>query len=204
MNIRRDDLTRLRLHGAVAALLIALGATAIAVSTYYLGRATEARESARAQRSAAAERVSKVSEEEREIRESLGFYQRMQQQGMIGQENRLDWIDAIARIKTERKLFEIKYNIEPQKSLDYPGIAPMKGGDFMVSRMRLEMLLLHEEDLLNFLSDLRSSGRFHVSVRHCTMSRIERGPVAPGQPLLPRLRSECQIDLITLAQRAPS
>jgi hypothetical protein len=200
MNIRRDDLTRLRLHGAVAVLLIALGATAIAVGTYYLGRATEARESARAQRSAAAERVSKVSEEEREIRESLGFYQRMQQQGMIGQENRLDWIDAIARIKTERKLFEIKYNIEPQKPLDYPGIVATKSADFVVSRMKLDMLLLHEEDLLDFISDLRSAGRFHVSVRHCSVSRIERGPVTAGQALLPRLRSDCSIDLITVME----
>jgi hypothetical protein len=202
MNIRREDLKHLRVPGGIAALLVALGATAIAVSDNYLGRATEAREAARAQRAAAQERVSKVFEEEREIRESLIFYQRMQRQGMIGQENRLDWIDAIARIKSERKLFEIKYNIEPQKSLDYPGIVPMKTGDFVVSRMKLEMLLLHEEDLLNFLSDLRATGRFHVSVRHCTMSRIERGTIAAGQALLPRLRSECQIDLITLAENA--
>jgi hypothetical protein len=204
MNIRREDLKRLRVPAAIAVLLAALGTTVVVASDYYLGRATEGREAARMGRAAAQERVSKVSEEEREIRESLIFYQRMQGQGMIGQESRLDWIDAIAKIKSERKLFEIKYNIEPQKSLDYPGIAPMKGGDFLVSRMKLEMLLLHEEDLLNFLSDLRSSGRFHVSVRRCTMTRIERGSVTAGQALLPRLRSECQIDLITLEQSAPS
>lgn len=204
MNLRRDELKRLRAPAAIAALLVALGATAIGVTNGYLAHATEAREAARAQRGVAQERVSKVSEEEREIRESLIFYQRIQGQGMIGQESRLDWIDAIARIKSERKLFEIKYNIEPQKPLDYPGIVPMKGGDFVMSRMKLEMLLLHEEDLLNFLSDLRATGRFHVSLRHCVMSRIERGAVAAGQPLLPRLRSECQIDLITLEQSAPS
>jgi hypothetical protein len=200
MNIRRDDLKRLRLAAGAAVALAVLGATAIAVSDHYLLRAADAREVARSQRSAAQERVSKVSEEEREIRESLVFYQRMQRQGMIGQENRLDWIDAIARIKSERKLFEIKYSIEPQKPLDYPGIVPMKATDFFVSRMKLDMLLLHEEDLFNFLSDLRSAGRFHVSVRHCSMSRIERGPVPAGQALLPRLRSECHIDLITLQE----
>lgn len=204
MNFRREDLKRLRLQAGIAVLLVGLGAASLAVSDHYLSEATEALAAARTQRAAAQERVSKVSEEEREIRESLIFYQRMQRQGMIGQENRLDWIDAIARIKAERKLFEIKYSIEPQKPLDYPGIVPTKGGEFVVSRMKLDMLLLHEEDLLNFLSDLRATGRFHVSVRHCSMSRIERGPVAPGQPLMPRLRSECQIDLITVDQEVAS
>ena len=204
MNIRREDLKHLRVPAGVAAMLVAIGAAAIVVTDHRLGVAIEARESVRAQRAAAQERVSKVSEEEREIRESLIFYQRMQRQGMIGQENRLDWIDSIARIKSQRKLFEIKYSIEPQKPLDYPGIVPTKGGQFVVSRMKLDMLLLHEEDLLNFLSDMRATGRFHVSVRHCSISRIERGAVAPGQALMPRLRSECQIDLVTVDQEGES
>jgi hypothetical protein len=204
MNIRRDDVKRLRLPAGIAFALIALGAASVIVSDRYLGQAADALATARTQRAAAQERVSKVSEEEREIHDSLSFYQRMQRQGMIGQENRLDWIDAIARIKAERKLFEIKYSIEPQKALDYPGIVPTKGGEFVVSRMKLDMLLLHEEDLINFLADLRATGRFHVSVRHCSMIRIERGPVPPGQALMPRLRSECQIDLITVNQERPS
>jgi hypothetical protein len=200
MNIRRDDVKRLHLPAAIALVLVGLGAASVVVSEQYLGRAAGAFETARAQRAAAQERVSKVFEEEREIRESLVFYQRMQRQGMIGQENRLDWIDAIARIKSERKLFEIKYSIEPQKPLDYPGIVQTKGAEFVMSRMKLDMLLLHEEDLLNFISDLRATGRFHVAVRRCVMSRVERGTVAPGQPLMPRLRSECQIDLVTVNQ----
>jgi hypothetical protein len=203
MNIRREDLKRLRVPAGVAAMLVAIGAAAIVVTDHRLGVAIEARESVRAQRAAAQERVSKVSEEEREIRESLIFYQRMQRQGMIGQENRLDWIDSIARIKSQRKLFEIKYSIEPQKALDYPGIVATKTSEFVVSRVKLEMLLLHEEDLLNFLADLRATGRFHVSVRHCSVSRLERGAVTAGQALLPRLRSECQIDLITVDEDGP-
>jgi hypothetical protein len=204
MNLRREDMKRLRLPAVIAAVLLGAGLAFVVVSEQYLGQSADKLANARAQRSAAQDRVSKVSEEEREIRESLIFYQRMQRQGMIGPENRLDWIDAIARIKSQRKLFEIKYSIEPQKRLDYPGIVPIKGGEFVVSRVKLDMLLLHEEDLLNFLSDLRATGRFYVSVRHCGMNRLERGAVSPGQPLMPRLRSECQIDLITVDQEVAS
>jgi hypothetical protein len=204
MKIRREDLKHLRIAAAAGAIMAVLGVAAIAVADHYLTAATKLRNAAREQSAAAQERVSKVFEEEREIRESLVFYQTMQRQGMLGPENRLDWIDAIAKIKSERKLFEIKYNIEAQKLLDYPGVTATKSTDFFVSRMRLDMLLLHEEDLLNFLSDLRSVGRFHVSVRRCSVNRIERSAATQAQGLYPRLRSECQIDLITVRETKPT
>jgi hypothetical protein len=198
MKVAREDLKHLRLPALAAAALVALGAAAIGVSEHYLALANTARAAVRAQRIAAQERMSKASEEEREIRENLVSYRKMQDQGMTGPENRLDWIDSIAKIKTERKLFEIKYSIEAQKALDYPGIASAGAMDFVVSRIMLDMTLLHEEDLLNFISDLQSAGKSLVSVRRCSIARLDRGSLAASQTLLPRLRSECQIDLITL------
>jgi hypothetical protein len=199
MKIAREDFSKLHVPAAIGLALVALGVASIVAANQYQGRASAVRDAAKTQRLAAQQRVAKVSEEEREIRESLVFYQKMQQQGMIGAENRLDWIDAIAKIKADRKLFEIKYNIDAQRPLDYPGITQSKPAQFFVSRMKLDMLLLHEEDLLNFLSDLRATGRFHVSVRHCTVSRVERGAAQPASNG-PRLRSDCQIDLITLRE----
>jgi hypothetical protein len=198
VKIAREDLKHLRLPGIAAAALVALGVAAIGVSEHYLALAKTAHEAARAQRVAAQERMSKASEEESEIRQNLVSYKKMQDQGMIGSENRLDWIDSITKIKTERKLFEIKYSIEAQKALDYPGIASAGAMDFVVSRIMLDMTLLHEEDLLNFLSDLQGAGKSLVSVRRCSIARLDRGSLAASQTLLPRLRSECQIDLITL------
>jgi len=198
MNVARADLKRLRLPAIIAGALVALGAAAIGTTDYYLAQANAAYATVKAQRVAAQGRMSKASEEEREIRENLLSYKRMQEQGMIAPENRLDWIDTIAKIKTARKLFEIKYNIEAQKPLEYPGMSSAGATDFIVSRMKLDMLLLHEEDLLNFLSDMKATGKSLISVRRCSVARLERGGVPTGQALLPRLRSECQIDLITL------
>jgi hypothetical protein len=121
----------------------------------------------------------------------------MRRRGMVGEQNRIDWIESIARIKNDRKLFEIRYNIEAQRSVDYPGVVATGAADFVVSRMRLSMLLLHEGDLLNFLADLQAAGKGHVSVRRCTVTRIERG--APSATALqPRLRAECQVDLVSV------
>ena len=197
MNVSRDDLKRLRVPLALALLLSALGVACLATSGYYLDEAKSAREASRLARVGVQERMAKVSEEEREIRENLVHFEQMRQHGMVGEQNRIDWIESIARIKNSRKLFEIRYNIEAQRSLDYPGVVATGAADFVVSRMRLNMLLLHEGDLLNFLADLQAAGKGHVSVRRCTVTRIERG--APSATALqPRLRAECQVDLVSV------
>ena len=197
MNVSRDDLKRLRVPLALALLLSALGAACLTTSGYYLDEAKSAREASRLARIGAQERMAKVSEEEREIRENLVHFEQMRGRGMLGDQNRIDWIESIARIKNSRKLFEIRYNIEAQRPLDYPGVVATGAADFVVSRMRLNMLLLHEGDLLNFLADLQAAGKGHVSVRRCLVTRIERGP-SSATALQPRLRAECQVDLVSV------
>ena len=197
MKIAREDYRKLAFPSAAAVVLVALGAAFVATTEHYLDAAKSAREAAKVRRVQAQTRVERVAEEEREISRNLVHYQKMVERGMVGQENRLDLIDQIARIKKERKLFEIKYNIDPQKPLDYPGVKPAGELDFVASRMKLDMLLLHEEDLLDFLADLDLAGKSHLSVRGCTISRSGAPPPSSNAP---RLRSECQIDLIVLRQ----
>ena len=143
MNFSRDDLRHLRVPIALAILLSLLGAACYGVTKYYVDQASAARDASRLTRVGAQERMAKVAEEEREIRENLVHFERMQKLGMVGEQNRLDWIEAIAKIKNARKLFEIRYNIEAQGSVDYPGVVATNAADFVVSRMRLNMLLLH-------------------------------------------------------------
>jgi hypothetical protein len=203
VNVIRQDFKSLRLAIAAAGMLVLVGSGLVAGTQYYLSEARKAWEAARLQRQQAQQRLAQVAEEEKEIRENLVHYRRMMEHGMGSEENRLDLIDAIARIKNERRLFEIRYNIEAQKPLDYPGIVRATPVDFVGSRMKLEMLLLHEEDLLKFLTDLDATGKAYVSVRQCSVLRVDRGGVAPGS-VVPRLRSECLIDLIALKQVKPA
>src|SRR5882672_3642036 len=204
MNIARTDLKRLRMPLAVAVALLALGAACLVASGYSLDEAKAAQAATKLSRVAAQERVLRVSEEERDIRDDLVYYEQMRQRGVVGEQSRLDWIESIARIKNDRKLFEIRYNFEAQKPLDYPGLVPTGTTEFVVSRLKLDMLLLHEGDLLNFLADLQSGIKAYVSVRTCTVTRIERG-AAPGTTTLqPRLRAECQVDLVSVRGLRPA
>jgi hypothetical protein len=204
MNIARGDLKRLRLPIAAAIVLLALGAACLITSGYFLDAAKAAQAATRLSRVTAQERVSRVSEEEREIREDLVYYEQMRQRGVVGEQSRLDWIESIAKIKNDRKLFEIRYSFEAQKPLDYPGLVATGAAEFVVSRLKLDMLLLHEGDLLNFLADLQTSIKAHVSVRKCTVSRIDRGAAPAATSLQPRLRAECQVDLVSAKAIKPA
>jgi hypothetical protein len=196
MNIKRGDLKRLRAPIVLAAALTAVGVGALVASQSYLDAAKQIRDATRASRVAAQERVLRVSEEEREIRENLIDYERMIDHGMRGDANRIEWIESIARIKNTRKLFEIRYRIEAQRPLDYPGVVSTGNPELVVSRMRLDMLLLHEDDLLNFLADLQAAKKAFVSVRQCSLTRIGRS-AQPGA-LQPRLQAECLLDLVSV------
>ncbi len=201
MNFVRDDLKRLRAPFTLTATLIVLGVGALVVSSNYLDAARDAQNAARQGRSAAQDRVSKVSEEERDIRENLKYFEQMRTSGIVGVQNRLDWIEAIAKIKNTRKLFEVKYSIEAQKLLDYPGVVSSPNAEFVVSRMKLDMMLLHEGDLLDFLDDLQTEGRAYVNIKRCTVTRTAPGTATALQP---RLRAECLVDLVSVKGIKPA
>ena len=204
MNITRDDLKRLRMPLSAAIILLVLAAGSLISSGYYLDEARAVRDATRLTRVAAQERVLRVAEEEREIRDDLVYYEQMRQRGVVGEQSRLDWIESIARIKNDRKLFEIRYNFDAQRPLDYPGMVPTSAADFVVSKLKLDMLLLHEGDLLNFLADLQAGIKAHVSVRSCVVSRVERSAAPGATSLQPRLRAECQVDLISVRGLRPA
>ena len=150
---------------------------------------------AQAERRSAHERLARLGQEEREVHEHLEIYRRLKDLRILGEERRLEWLDALARIRRQRALLDLRYQIDPQK--------PMKRepavGELQVrsSTMKVELALLHEGDLLHFLEDLRASGGAYYAVRRCS---IHRSPFVAGKPAAPSLRSTCEIDLITMAE----
>ena len=203
MTFTKQDFKLLRWPLLGAVVLVAAGAAAMLVSEQYVDSARERRKATQSQRTAAQDRVARAAEEEREIRANLVHYRKMMDAGIVGPKDRLDLIERIAAIKTQRKLFEIRYNISPQRALDYPGMQQTGAMDFVNSQMRLDMMLLHEEDLLNFLADLQGSKQTYVVVRHCTLQRVAGAPTA-ATAAVPTLKSECTVDLVNLVEGKPS
>jgi len=151
-----------------------------------------------AERAQNSERLLRIADEEREVKEKIAVYRQLTNLGVLGRERRLEWADAIKRIRAERGLIDLRYRVEPQKPL---ASIPAKPGtvDFYSSSMKVRLALLHEEDLFGFLNDLRASGNAYYSVRDCTLSRTGVAPTAPN--LAARVNAECDIDLITVVDQ---
>ncbi len=199
MRFTSEELKRLALPLVIAIALLAVGAALIWSADGSLREAQVRLAQAQVERRTANERLARISEEEREVKEKIDVYKRLKSLNILGEERRLEWADAIARIRTQRELLDLRYSVERQRSLSsFPG----KPGnvDFFASTMKVTLALLHEEDLLRFLSDLRQSGNAFYSVKKCALART--GQAVTGATMTPRLSADCEIDLITIIDRA--
>jgi len=200
MMLERADLMRLRLPFAAALLLAGVGAGVLLFTQQKLAEARKLQRTTQDRLTAVRTRLAKASEEEQEIRNNLVKFKQLTDRGMTGGEKRLEWIEVLAAIRKQRRLFEVRYNLERQRPLDYPGIPQSQSGSaaiFLASRMKLELQVLHEQDLLDFLGDLTTNNQSFADLRSCNISRTDTGS-GTGGPLRPRLRAECAVDMITL------
>lgn len=199
MTLGRDELRLLAAPIVAAVVFLAVGGALIWSAGGALRTAQAQLTAAQAERRQNNERLARISEEEREVKEKIDVYQRLKQLNILGEERRLEWADAITRIRKERELLDLRYVVERQRVIaSLPG--KPANVDFYASTMKVDLALLHEDDLLRFLADLRQSGNAFYSVRRCALSRT--GQAAAAATIAPRLRAECEIDLITLVDRA--
>jgi len=198
MNFSGEELKKL---GPAIVLLVALLAAGAAMIWYADRQLKAARldlAAARTERTQNREKLSKIAEEERDVKEKLEVYRRLMAAHVLGEERRLEWADAVARIRKERELLDLRYRVEPQRLMvSLPG--KPASVDFFSSKMSVSLALLHEGDLFAFLEDLRASGNAFYSVQRCALSRIGAG--GSLTTLAPRLRAECVIELITIMDR---
>jgi len=146
-------------------------------------------------------KLARASEEQQELRDKITRFKELQARGYIGPEQRLDWVETIARIKTTRRIFKLDYEFAPQRSVDasiLPASALAGGFEVMSSQMQLQLQLLHEGELLAFLAELRNSVQALIQVRSCTIERIAHSSADRGNNA--QLKAECTLEWITLKE----
>jgi hypothetical protein len=196
MTIARDDLRRLRWSLLAAAGMIAIGiGTLVAVHAEYLEQG-RLHAQVQAELRQVQSRLTQARDQEAEINGNIGRFKALLAAGIIGEEERLAWVERIKTIRAARRLLDLRYEIAPQHGLD-PATAPGSSGDFEFrsSTMRLQMDLLHEQDLLRLLDDLQGSVPAFVRPQRCTVER--------SRPDAPTMQAECVIDWVTIRDRKP-
>lgn len=197
-----QDIARLRWPLILTATAVAAGAAMILASRHLVQAAETAHRQLAAQQGDLRTRISRAREEEADLRDRIALFNQLRARGIIGQEERLDWVEQIARIKAKRRLLDLQYELSPQHAVDDTLLSagPTAGGyEFMASTMKLKMTLLHEDDLLGFLDDLRSAVHARLLVRECTIDRSV--PSQDPSGLAGQLRAACTIEWITLREK---
>ncbi|MBI4986003.1 MAG: hypothetical protein HZC24_11875 [Rhodocyclales bacterium] len=187
----RDDLRRLR-----PSLLLHL-ALALLGSGIYLGARHAVQEAEGEYRQTLAqsrELQARLAQAEADARDAPQLNARYGEiRKLFADEHRLDWIELIARIKRTRRIADVRYDLWPRQAA--PAILPGGDHDVMASAMKLELQLLHEEDLLNFLADLAAGVPALMHLRECSVER------SGGEDAAARLTAACSLDWITLREK---
>lgn len=191
-----------RLQWAIVFLLImaALGAASVFSALQLKASSEKSFREATAARREVQTKLARAREEQAELHDKITRFQALRDRGYIGAEQRLDWIEAIARIKAARRLFKLDYDFAPQRPADasiLPGGASAGGFDIMSSQMRLQAHLLHEGELL-LLDDLRNAVQALIQIRSCSMERIASRP--SDRTTGAQLKAECTLEWITLRE----
>ncbi|NJD33552.1 MAG: hypothetical protein FIA96_01700 [Betaproteobacteria bacterium] len=205
MKVDAKDLKRLQWAIAFLIAMCMVGGGAVWITEQMKQASDRAFHEATAARKDIQAKLARARDEQEELTEKLNRFQALRTRGYIGPERRLDWVEAIARIKTARRISKLDYEFAPQRRVDasiLPGGATAGGFEIMSSQMRLQLHLLHEGDLLAFLADLRTDLRNSVQalvlVRSCAIDRLATGSTDRGSKA--QLKADCTLEWVTLRE----
>lgn len=99
-------------------------------------------------------------------------YEQFYDLGFVGKESRLDWVETLRETSVDLTLPRLSYAIEPQLQVVAPVESILAGEDIQIhlSRLQLEVGLLHEIDLLRFFDELQSKAPGLIKVDQCALT----------------------------------
>ena len=179
----------------ILVIVLGLGAGIVYQLDQTLTAATRELAQQQGQMREARTRLQKSGEEKELIVRYLPNYEYLQRIGFVGDEKRLSWLEGLRLSNQQAQLFGVQYQIGSQQQ--YPYAAELNPGQLTLhqSVMKLSFQLLHEGDLMSFLTALGKQGAGFFAVNECKLDRANTGSSIRFQP---NLRADCDIAWITL------
>ena len=99
-------------------------------------------------------------------------YERFYELGFVGEESRLDWVETLRESSADLTLPRVSYAIEPQLKVVAPVQSIMAGEDLQIhlSRLQLEVGLVHELDLLRLIDEVQRNAPGLIKVDRCNLA----------------------------------
>ena len=171
MTLSRADFPRLKWSLLLFLCVLCAGAAAIILSENFIARAQHAQQLAQQQLNAARSQLAVATEDRDNMNAYAYEYGDLLRRNVIGDGQRLDWIEGLERIRKQKLVADFKYAIAPQRP--YATSQKIDSGKFALgsSEMTLQFELLHEEQLMNFFDALRTDVNGWFILDHCDMTR---------------------------------
>lgn len=147
----------------------------------------------------ARDRLHQSGEEKNRILRFRAAYIDLQQRGFVGEEQRINWVDALRAASLDLKLFGVSYQIEAQQP--HGAIKDVDAGPYLLQQsvMKISLSLLHEEDLMRFVRALTARQAGIFVLRECSLQRQAGGKSEPDRAR-PNLQAECSLAWLSIGE----
>ncbi|MBM3394134.1 MAG: hypothetical protein FJY37_05795 [Betaproteobacteria bacterium] len=179
----------------VLAVSLFISIAVIRISNSSVALAQQARDSQERALSEARNRVRKSGEERDMMQKYLPIYYQLEKEGIVGEERRLDWVEALRVANNHADIYGVQYEISPQRDFAKKELLGLQNVSARQSVMKLRFSLLHEGDLRRFLDALAAQGLGAFIVDQCAVTQMRR-PERPANE--PNLAAECELSWLTL------
>ena len=195
MSLSSRHVNALKLPLAVLAIVAIAGAGAVSWTRAQIKQAERTLAAQEAQLKEARSRFQRSGEERDLIVRFLPPFQALRTRGLIGPEERINWVEALRNANQQAQMFGAEYQISTQQPYPYAQElnAPRLG--MAQSLMKLNLRLAHEGELMRFFRLLERQNAGAFDINQCVLQRINAGSDGAGQP---NLRAECELAWITI------
>lgn len=196
MKISTSDLPLMRWNILAISISVLISAAILYGCAEYAKSTQTGRQSAQNMLNHARNSLATARQDQENMGKYADEYGALIKQKIIGDDQRLDWMEGMEKIRRNNPVTSFSYNIAPQ--MIYAPQPPIDSGNFDIhySEMKLRFELLHEVQLLNFFAALRAGIKGHYHLEACTLQRTGSDDERV------RLKAECSGGWITLKKRS--
>lgn len=194
---RKDGLPRIQKSLIAFGITLLLSVALVAVCQVILLKIRPIMLHEQQNQSATRDKYNQAESERIEIRDFLPKFLELRARGFVGEEKRLDMLEAIKSIQQAHRLFPISYQFAPQQTVVVDPTLLEPPLELRATRVTLHMKLLHELDLLNLLQDLKQKGFY--TVKDCALMPTD---ALSDTVVTPQLIADCTLYWLTISETA--
>ena len=196
--MKREDLDWPVLTGALVTLLVSVVVSGALIGGGFYFQKQMLLDFTRnnAQFQAISQRYLAVDEEEKLIRKFYPRFIELYNKGIIGKEQRLNWLEVLRESGDRIRLPSLSYEIKSQEVYAPQFSASLGRYQLFSSKMALTMQMLHEGDMVSLFQLLDAHAAGAYSVTECRFSKAT--PEIDMNPVKGNIVTKCDLNWFTI------